>query len=101
MYSIYIPKYPNEKAPFDITNILRCYTHSVAYDGMILSSPGYMSRNNTTIRAFINNFGKDLNISGRYWDIGLFNGMNGQIQLASGFNIRSYHEAELKKRGSI
>lgn len=99
MYSIYIPKYPNEKTPFKITEILNYYTSSITYDGLILSSPGYMSRTWKTIDEFIDSFKKNLNVSKKHWDFGLFNGMNGQSQISANLSIRTYHEQKLSKEG--
>lgn len=97
MYSLYIPKYQNERGEFLITKVIREYTERAPKLNCILSSPGYLSNRINTIDLFVDKMcGSVLHRSPL--SIGLFNGMNGNNSLGT-TTIVEYHNMRFRKYG--
>ena len=97
MYSLYIPKYQNERGEFLITNVIKEYTERAPKLNCILSSPGYLSNRINTIDLFVDKMcGSVLHRSPL--SIGLFNGMNGNNSLGT-TTIVEYHNMRFRKYG--
>lgn len=97
MYSLYIPKYQNERGEFLITKVIKEYTERAPKLNCILSSPGYLSNRINTIDLFVDKMcGSVLHRSPL--SIGLFNGMNGNNSLGT-TTIVEYHNMRFRKYG--
>ena len=97
MYSLYIPKYQNERGEFLITKVIKEYNERAPKLNCILSSPGYLSNRINTIDLFVDKMcGSVLHRSPL--SIGLFNGMNGNNSLGT-TTIVEYHNMRFRKYG--
>lgn len=97
MYSLYIPKYENERGEFLITKVIREYTERAPKLNCILSSPGYLSNRINTINLFVDKM-CGLVLHRSPLSIGLFNGMNGNNPLGK-TTIVEYHNMRFRKYG--
>lgn len=78
MYTIYIPKYNKKTGKTPITRVISGYMNCQVSEFGIISSPGYMSREDTNIKNFVEEFAKDISSGAtKKINISYANGMNG------------------------
>lgn len=96
MYSIYIPKYEGERDfEFKLPRVLTMYMEVTKYKYNLLSLPGYLSRTDASISAFINRFEHGI-MKGNPTAIGFFHGMNGSQLIAGRESIIKGHYRQFR-----
>ena len=90
MYSLYIPKYKNDKPEFLITKVVKQICKNIClykqensnYNFGLFMVPGYLSTTTSTVSSFVNQFPSQqqnqFNVTPYVDDIGIFDGMNGK-----------------------
>lgn len=85
IYTLYIPKNKNDTEVL-VSSVVNQYLNSIKYNNfMIVSSPGYLSRTENTIKLFTEDLLKGIS---KEISIAIFNGMNGNIKLVGEDNKR-------------
>lgn len=101
LYSLYIPKYKDESTEFLITRIISHYARETKYNINILSSPGYMSTTDKTIKRFLDELVYSIT-SLKDARLGFFYGMNGSRKVPkTSQTIREYHIHEISRNPHI
>lgn len=98
LYIIYLPKIEKEdKRERKLLKMLEAYSKQTGYENSIISSPGFLSTKNNTIREFLENLSRIITNNNKV-ELGFMNGMNGNTKIkGSNKTIKEAHYKIMKQ----